>query len=68
MEEHPVASERRGITVGTPVAGGWRCVDDSGRPLVLPAAALDDALRTLRVGQRLIAVVDDGAVIHATLP
>ena len=43
MEGTPTApgAERRGITVGPPVADGWRVVDDHGRALVLPAGAVD---------------------------
>lgn len=56
------------MTVGAPVEGGWRVVDDAGRPLALPATATDASLRTLRVGQRLIAELVDGRIVAARLP
>ncbi len=70
MEGTPTApgAERRGITVGPPVADGWRVVDDRGRALVLPAGAVDATLRSLRVGQRLVAEVRDGVIVAARLP
>ncbi|WP_342373421.1 hypothetical protein PCC79_07295 [Propioniciclava soli] len=60
--------ETRAVTVGPPVEGGWRVVDDAGRPLVLARSALDARLVSLRTGQRLIARMRAGAIVAASLP
>ena len=58
-----------GITVARRVESGWECVDDAGRRLVVPAHAIDPALRELRVGQRLVAEPDaTGSVALVRLP
>ena len=60
--------ETRHVTVGLPVEEGWQCVDDAGRPHLLPRTAVDAALRHLRVGQRLAAELRDGQIVRVTLP
>ena len=50
------------------VTDGWEAVDDSGRRVLVPARVVDPALRQLRVGQRLLVEVVDGAVVRASLP
>lgn len=57
-----------GVTVARRVEGGWECVDDHGRRLVLPVGVIDPALRGLRVGQRLLVEVVDGLVVRGSLP
>lgn len=55
------------VTVVRRVDGGWECVDDAGRRVVVPAADLAPELRTLRVGQRL-AVREASGRRSVTLP
>ncbi|MDO5535107.1 MAG: hypothetical protein Q4F65_10705 [Propionibacteriaceae bacterium] len=57
-----------GLTVARRVESGWECVDDAGRRVVVPLSAIDPDLRALRVGQRLVAESDAGAIVRAVLP
>lgn len=52
MQIRPLTVGRH-VTVARRVDGGWECVDDQGRRLVVADHLIDPALRTLRVGQRL---------------